>query len=147
MLTGMEIKKIKSASRNYKLIITTLIFAYLIASITAFLISRTILSSYPDLALAITLVGAIPCSNMLIGWTRIADASVENAIVIAVIGLLLIPVVSPMIIKLSGSAIIPIDVYKVVLTLLIYILIPLALGFYTRHEIIRSMGERVFHGN
>lgn len=50
----------------------------------------------PDVALAMVMVGAIPCSNMLIGWSGIADASVEDALVIAVAGLLLIPLISPL---------------------------------------------------
>lgn len=144
MLTGMEIERIKYAGKNYKLITTTIVFAYFIASLTAFAISRTILISYPDLALAIILVGAIPCSNMLIGWSGIADASVEDALVIAIVGLLLIPIISPVIIKISGSAIMPIDISKVFLSLVLYILIPLALGFYTRHMIIKRKGREYF---
>ncbi len=87
MLTGMVIEKVKKSSRNFKLITVTLIFAYVFASVTAFIISRSILKNYPDIAFALIMVGAIPCSNMLIGWSRIADASVEDALVIAVVGL------------------------------------------------------------
>jgi len=71
-------------------------------------LSRTIFANNPKLALGIILVGAISCSNMLIGWSGIADASVEDALVIAVLGLLLIPVLSPLIVKISGGPIIPI---------------------------------------
>ena len=144
MLTGIEVEKIKYAGKNYKLIITTIIFAYFIASLTAFIVSRTILISYPDLALAIILVGAIPCSNMLIGWSGIADASVEDALVIAITGLLLIPFISPVLIKISGSAIMAIDASKVFLFLGLYIIIPLILGFYTRHIIIKKKGRKYF---
>jgi len=108
MLTGMEIEKVKKASRNHKLILLTLFFAFFVASGTAYALSRTIFANNPKLALGIILVGAISCSNMLIGWSGIADASVEDALVIAVLGLLLIPVLSPLIVKISGGPIIPI---------------------------------------
>jgi len=36
ILTGMEIEKVRQAGKNYSLIITTLIFAYFVASLTAF---------------------------------------------------------------------------------------------------------------
>ena len=112
MLTGMEIEKVKKAGRNYKLITITLIFAYFIASLTAFFLSRTVLVDYPELALALVLVGAIPCSNMLIGWSGIADASVPDALVIAVAGLLLIPFISPILIYFSGGIFAKINVLQ-----------------------------------
>jgi len=144
MLTGMAVERVKKARGNYRLILTTLFFAFFVASGTAFVLSRTLFAHYPDLALGIILVGAIPCSNMLIGWTGIADASVEDALVIAVIGLLLIPVLSPLIIRLSGGTIVPIDLKMLVLSLLIYILVPLVLGYYTRQWILKSRGKEYF---
>ncbi len=144
MLTGMEVEKVKKAGGNYKLILATLIFAYFIASLTAFFLSRTILRGYDDLALALVLVGAIPCSNMLIGWSGIADASVADALVIAVTGLLLIPILSPILIYINGGIFATINVVQLVIILLFYILVPLALGMLTRREIIRRRGRDYF---
>jgi len=146
MLTGMAVEKVKKAGRNYKLIFLTLFFAFFVASATAFVISRTIFADNPELALGIILVGAIPCSNMLIGWSGIADASVEDALVIAVIGLLLIPILSPIIIRFSGGPLIPIDAKSLFINLLIFILIPLILGYFTRREIIKRKGMPYFMG-
>ena len=144
MLTGMVVEKVKKAGRNFKLIIVTLTFAYFIASITAFVISRSILQGYPDIAFAMVMVGAIPCSNMLIGWSGIADASIEDALVIAVAGLLLIPVISPLIIKLSGGVFVSFDTGTLVMILLLYILIPLSMGLLTRRTIIKRKGMKYF---
>ncbi len=144
MLTGMVVEKVKKAGRNGKLILLTLTFAFLVASGTAFVISRTILAGYPELALGMILVGAIPCSNMLIGWSGIADASVEDALVIAVTGLLLIPFISPLLVRLSGGPLLPINTLTIMLNLLAYILVPLILGYLTRREIIRRKGQPYF---
>lgn len=144
MLTGMVVEKVKRAGRNYRLIALTLFFAFFVASATAFVISRTVFAGNPELALGIILVGAIPCSNMLIGWSGIADASVEDALVIAVVGLLLIPVVSPLLVRLSGGALLPIDGKTLAFNLLIYILVPFVLGYVTRREIIRRKGMPYF---
>jgi len=144
MLTGMVVEKVKRAGRNYRLIALTLFFAFFVASVTAFVISRTVFAGNPELALGIILVGAIPCSNMLIGWSGIADASVEDALVIAVVGLLLIPVVSPLLVRLSGGALLPIDGKTLAFNLLIYILVPFVLGYVTRREIIRRKGMPYF---
>ncbi len=144
MLTGMVIEKVKKASKNIKLIILTLIFAFIIASLSAFLISRTILKSQPDIAFAMIMIGAIPCSNMLIGWSGIADASIEDAFVIAIIGLLLIPFVSPLIIKLSGGTLMNFHTDTLIITLLLYIFIPLILGMLTRKTIIKKKGKEYF---
>lgn len=144
MLTGMIIEKVKKAGRNFKLILATFTFAYFIASITAFIVSRTLLQGYPDIAFAMVMVGAIPCSNMLIGWSGIADASVEDALVIAVLGLLLIPVFSPVILKLSGGVFVSFSIETLILVLLAYILIPLFFGLWTRHMIIKKKGMPYF---
>ncbi len=144
MLTGMAVEKVKTAGKNFRLIIATHFLAFFVASGTAFLISRTILAGEPDLALAMVLVGAIPCSNMLIGWTGIADASVEDAIVIAVSGLLLLPVLSPLLVRINGGTIIPIPTLRLAGHLLLYILIPLVLGYFTRNKIIASKGKNYF---
>ena len=144
MFTGMVIEKIKKASKNFKLITVTLFFAYIIASLTAYFISRTILKGYPEIAFAMVMVGAIPCSNMLIGWSGIADASVEDALVIAVIGLILIPILSPIILKISGGVFVSFKIYQLVMILLLYILIPLILGLLTRRAIINKKGMDYF---
>ncbi len=144
MLTGMVIEKVKKASRNFKLIITTLTFAYIIASITAFFVSRTILKGFPEIAFAMVMVGAIPCSNMLIGWSGIADASVEDALVIAVVGLLLIPILSPIILKISGGIFVSFKIKTLFIILLSYIIVPLILGLLTRHMIIKKKGMDYF---
>lgn len=144
MLTGMAVERIKTASKNYKLIFSTLFLAFIVASATAFLITRTILAHEPDLALAMVLVGAIPCSNMLIGWAGIADASVEDAIVIAVTGLCLLPILSPILVRISGGGIIPIPTIRLASNLLLYILIPLILGYFTRKRIISAKGKAYF---
>ncbi len=144
MLTGMAVEKVKKAGRHYKLIGLTLTFAFIISSLTAFLLSRTVFVTQPELALAIIMVGAIPCSNMLIGWSGIADASIEDALVIAVIGLLLIPFISPLIIKISGGPLVPINTGKLFLNLILYIVIPLILGYITRKTIIKTKGQKYF---
>lgn len=144
MLTGIAVERVKRAGRNFKLILTTLTFAFFVASLTAFVISRTILKPYPDIAFAMVMVGAIPCSNMLIGWAGIADASVEDALVIAVSGLLLIPVISPLILKLSGGVFVSFKIATLFVILLSYIILPLLLGFYTRRAIIKKKGMEYF---
>jgi len=97
-----------------------------------------------ELALGIILVGAIPCSNMLIGWSGIADASVEDALVIAVVGLLLIPIISPLLVRLNAGALLPIDTGRLAVNLGMYILLPLVLGYFTRRAIIQRKGMAYF---
>jgi len=144
MLTGLAVEKVKKAGRNYKLISLTLFFAFFVASSTAYMLSQTVFASMPELALGIILVGAIPCSNMLIGWTGIADASVEDALVVAVIGLILIPIISPLIVTFIGGPIIEINTMELVKNLSIFIFAPMILGYFTRKTIIRKKGRPYF---
>ncbi len=146
MMTGMAVERVKTASKNYKLILCTLFLAFIVASATAFVISRTLLSHEPELALAMVLVGAIPCSNMLIGWSGIADASVEDAVVIAVFGLMLLPILSPILVRVNGGGIIPIPTLRLAINLGIFIVLPLVLGYFTRRKIIAMKGKAYFMG-
>ena len=82
---------------------------------------------------------------MLIGWSGIADASVEDAFVVAVIGLLSIPFISPLFTKVILGSSLQIDLTKLFLALLSYIMIPLAAGYYTRRGIIRRKGKDYFN--
>lgn len=109
-----------------------------------FLVSRTVLAGYDELALAMVIMGAIPCSNMLIGWSGIADANVADALVIAVIGLLLIPFLSPLLIFINGGVFATVNILQILTILLAYILIPLALGMLTRKAIIKKKGMNYF---
>ena len=144
ILTGLVVERVGRTGRNYRLIGATLFYAYFVASGTAFLVSRGLLRDYPDVAFALVMVGAIPCSNMLIGWAGIAEASVEDTLVIAVAGLLLIPVLSPLLIRLNGGVFISFDVYSLFAILLAYILVPLILGLWTRRTIISRRGAEYF---
>ena len=110
----------------------------------AFLLSRSIRRGHDELSLALVLVGAIPCSNMLIGWSGIADASVADALVIAVVGLLLIPILSPILIYLNGGIFTTINVFQLVAILLVYTLASILLGMVTRKMIIKKKGKEYF---
>lgn len=144
MLTGMPVENVGKAAKDYKLIISTLLFAFGVASASAYFVANTVLSDQPELALAIIMIGAIPCSNMLIGWTGIAGARVENALVIAVIGLLSIPVISPIIINLTGSSFVEVPAGDLFRNLLLFILIPMVMGYITRKQIIKRKGMQFF---
>jgi len=144
MLTGLVVEKVRKAGRNIKLISLTLVFAFFVASGTAWVLSQTVFAHDPELALGIILVGAIPCSNMLIGWSGLADASVEDALVIAVVGLLLIPVLSPVLVRLSHGPGLATDTVDIIKNLLVYVLVPLSFGFITRRTIIKRKGMPYF---
>lgn len=144
MLTGLAVERVVSAVKRPWLIVLTLTYAFIVASLTAYAISHTILKGYPELAFALAMVGAIPCSNMLIGWTGIAGASVEDALVVAVSGLLLIPLVSPILLSIVGGVFIEFNALDLGLLLLTYILVPLFLGFLTRRYLVRRLGMKGF---
>ncbi|MCE4606784.1 MAG: hypothetical protein F7B59_05585 [Desulfurococcales archaeon] len=144
MLTGLAVERVVSAVKRPWLIGLALTYAFIIASLTAYLVSHTILEGYPELAFALAMVGAIPCSNMLIGWTGIAGASVEDALVVAVSGLLLTPLVSPILLSIVGGVFIAFDSLNLGLLLLTYILVPLFLGFLTRRYLMRRLGGKGF---
>ncbi len=145
MMVRLAVEKLAKSVKNYRLIVASLIYAYVIGPFVAYLIGKSLLSDYPELYAALILVGTIPCSNMLIGWSGIAGASVEDALVVAVIGLLSIPILSPPLTKFYLGSTLQVDLVKLFLTLASYILLPLLLGYYTRKQIIRRKGVQYFN--
>jgi len=144
MLTGLAVERVVSAVKRPWLALLSLLYAFGVASLTAYIISHTLLRGYPELAFALAMVGAIPCSNMLIGWTGIAGASVEDALVVAVSGLFLIPFLSPLLLSLVGGVFIKFSAISLSFLLLTYILVPLVLGYLTRRYIMRHLGRKGF---
>jgi len=145
MMIRLAVEKLRSSAKNYKLIGAALLYAYGIGPLVAYAVAKFMLEPFPELYAALILVGTIPCSNMLIGWSGIAGASVEDALVVAVIGLLSIPFLSSLLTKfLLGSAL-QIDLLKLFLALLLYILVPLALGYYTRKLVMKRKGMEYFN--
>ncbi len=144
MLMGIEIEKVKEALKRPWFVALCLTYAYFIASFSAYLVSHTILKPFPEIAFALAMVGAIPCSNMLIGWSGIAEASVEDALVVAVTGLLLIPFLSPYLLALVGSSFIKFNPLELQAILFAYILIPLILARITRRYMLKEYGKQKF---
>ena len=144
MLMGIEVEKVKEVARRPWFVALCLSYAYFVASFTAYVISHTLLKPFPEIAFALAMVGAIPCSNMLIGWSGIAEASVEDALVVAVTGLLLIPFLSPYLLALVGSSFIKFNPLELQAVLFAYILIPLALARVTRRYLVKKYGREEF---
>ncbi len=144
MLTGMNVEKVGKAVMRPWLTGLSLAYAFLVASLTAYVVSHTILIGYPEIAFALAMVGAIPCSNMLIGWTGIAEASVEDALVVAVSGLLLIPLVSPILLSLVGGVFVEFSPAALAVILATYIAVPLVLGMATRRLLVKRLGMEGF---
>jgi len=86
---------------------------------------------------------AILYSNILIGWTEIVEASVEDVLMKAIIDLFLIPFISQVVIKLSGGTIVEIPFSKLMISLLVYIFIPFILRYFAR-RIIPKKGQKGF---
>jgi len=145
MMVRLAVEKLTKSAKNYRLIVASLFFAYAVGPLVAHFIGKSLLLDYPELYAALILVGTIPCSNMLIGWSGIAGASVEDALVVAVIGLLSIPVLSPPLTKFYLGSALNVDLMKLFITLTSYILLPLLLGYYTRKLIIRRKGAQYFN--
>ena len=145
MMVRLAVERLRTSAKNYRLIAASLLYAYGIGPIVAYLVARAILLPYPELYAALILVGTIPCSNMIIGWSGIAGASVEDALVVAVIGLLSIPVMSPLLTALLLGSSLQVDVGRLFLALLGYIIVPLLLGYYTRRWIIAKKGMTYFN--
>ncbi len=65
MMTMLAVERLGRPVKNYKLILSSLSFAYGVSPVVAYLVAGSMLKDYPDLFTALILVGTIPCSTYL----------------------------------------------------------------------------------
>lgn len=144
MMIGIKIDEVAGAATRFGFITIVLIFNYLISPLLAALLAQVFLDSYPDFAIGLILIGAVPCSGMILTWTTMAKGNAPMALVITVISLLSGIVLIPLWITILAGKYIPVDTLNMLKTIMYTIVIPLVLGNLTRIWLVNKWGSQKF---
>ena len=145
-LLNVQTQELKKLMKNPKPILLTTISNWIVAPIVTAYLAKYFLVGYDQLIVAAILLGSSPCTAMVLVWGSLSEGNQEQNIIntslntITII-VLFVPVVS----FLTGIQNIPIDRGMLVLSLLVFIGLPMIVGYISRKYLIANRGEHWFN--
>ena len=145
-LLNVQIKELKKLMHNPKPILLTTISNWIVAPIVTAYLAKYFLAGYDQLIVAAILLGSSPCTAMVLVWGSISEGNQEQNIIntslntITII-VLYVPVVS----FLTGIQNIQIDQGMLVLSLFVFIGLPMIVGYISKKYLVANRGEMWFN--
>ena len=144
-LLNLQVSELKKLGQNPKPILLTLLSNWIIAPLLAVGLANLFLRGNEQLIVAMILLGASPCTAMVLVWGKLCDGNQEQNVIntslnTITIMFLYVPVVS----LLTGLQGIPINRVLLAISALVFIGLPLLLGTLSKRLLIRSRGEAWF---
>ena len=140
MMVNLQIRKVLSGG-DYKLQLTALFINFGIVPFVAFGIGRLFFADSPLVALGLLLAATLPTSGMTISWTGFAKGNLDAAIKMAVMGLFIGALVTPLYANWLMGAAVEIPLAKIFQQIAVIVFLPIILGYTTQRLIIRRYGE------
>jgi predicted Na+-dependent transporter len=140
MMVNLQIKKVLSGG-DYKLQLTTLFINFGIVPFVAFGIGRIFFSGNVYAALGLLLAATLPTSGMTISWTGFARGNLDAAIKMAVVGLIIGALATPLYANWLMGAVVEIPLTKIFQQIAVIVFLPMVLGYATQRLIVRRYGE------
>jgi arsenite transporter len=157
MMLQIDFSSLKKIGKKPKGIVLTLVINWLIKPFTmtffAWLFFSNIYSAFisPELAgeyiAGAILLGAAPCTAMVFVWSYLSDGDPNYTLMqVSVNDLIILVAFVPIVGFLLGITDVVIPYETLIISVFIYVVIPLVAGFLTSSTLIRSKGEEWFTG-
>ncbi len=144
-LLNLQLSELKKLRNNPKPIILTLISNWIIAPIITLVLANLFLKENQQLVLSLILLGSSPCTAMVLVWGKLANGNQEqNVITTSVNTITIMFFYVPLVSLLTGIQNIPIDRLMLLLSALVFIGLPLALGIITKKILTQVKGQEWF---
>ena len=155
MMVQIDFASIMNVRRQPKGITITLVVNWLIKPFTMFLIAwfflQVVFSPFIEAGLAreyvagAILLGAAPCTAMVFVWSYLTRGDAAYTLVqVAINDLIMLFAFAPIVLILLGIGDIVVPYDTLLLSVVLYILIPLVAGYLSRIFLIRKMGSEWF---
>ncbi len=145
-MLNLQVAELKKLGKNPKPIILTIVSNWLIAPFVGLLMARIFLQGYEQLIVAIILLSSSPCTAMVLVWGWMAKGNQEQNVMNTSLNTITIIIgYAPLVTLLTGIQNIPIDWVLLLVSILIFIGLPLLGGVISKKLIIRSKGEDWFN--
>jgi ACR3 family arsenite transporter len=144
-LLNLQLEELKNLFHNPKPIVLTLVSNWVWAPLVTAFLAYYFLAGQNQLIVSLILLGSSPCTAMVLVWGVLADGNQEQNIINTSLNTITIMFLyAPMVSLLTGIQNIPIDRIALVLAVLVFIGIPLVLGYFSKKYITSRKGENWF---
>ena len=140
MMVNLQIKKVFSGG-DYQLQLTTLLINFGIIPFVVFALGKLFFRDNALAALGLLLAATLPTSGMTISWTGFAKGNLNAAIKMAVLGLTIGSLATPLYAKSLMGTVVEIPLAKIFYQVAAIVFLPMVLGYITQRLIIRQYGE------
>lgn len=146
-LLNIQLEELRKLARNPKPIILTLFSNWIIAPLVTVILANVFLSGHDQLIVSIILLGSSPCTAMVLVWGALADGNQEQNFITTSLNTITIMILyAPVVSLLTGVQNIPIDRVMLLISVGVFIGLPIVLGYLSKKYLVNVRGERWFHG-
>jgi ACR3 family arsenite transporter len=144
-LLNLQFNELKKLAKNPKPIILTLMSNWIWAPIVTALLAYYFLAGHDQLIVALILLGSSPCTAMVCVWGALANGNQEQNVVNTSVNTITIMFLyAPIVTLLTGVRNIQIDRLALLMSVLVFIGVPLVLGIVSKRVIRLRKGEEWF---
>jgi len=157
MMLKVDFKSIVNAGKKPKGLLVTLVVNWLVKPFTMYLIAWFFLKIVfrhfigvelsSDYLAGAVLLGAAPCTAMVFVWSYLSDGDPGYTVVqVAVNDLVILVAFAPIVAFLLGVGDVRVPMDTLLLSVALFVVIPLGAGFLTRNALVRRRGLEWFEG-
>jgi ACR3 family arsenite transporter len=144
-LLNLQLEELKKLFHNPKPIILTLISNWILAPLITAFLAYQFLAGQDQLIVSLILLGSSPCTAMVLVWGALADGNQEQNIINTSLNTITIMFLyAPIVSLLTGIQNIQIDRVALLVSVFVFIGIPLILGYISKKTITSRKGEKWF---
>ncbi|MHA1725673.1 MAG: ACR3 family arsenite efflux transporter [Promethearchaeota archaeon] len=151
-MLNLQASELKKLRKDPKPIILTLFSNWIVAPLVGVWMAITFVGNNPQLVLAVILLNASPCTAMVLVWGWLAKGHQEQNVITTSLNTVsiiffYIPVVY-LLVSIANITLekkIPLDILTLLISLVVFIGLPLFLGVVSKKTLINSKGEDWFN--
>lgn len=145
-LLNLQIEELKKLMRNPKPIFLTLLSNWIIAPVVTVFLANMFLAGYDQLIVSLILLGSSPCTAMVLVWGSLASGNQEQNIINTSLNTVTIMFLyAPIVSLLTGIQNIPIDRTLLLISVLVFIGVPMVVGHFSKKYLIKKRGLTWFN--
>ena len=144
-LLNLQLEELRKLLHNPRPIIITLVSNWIWAPLVTAFLAYYFLAGYNQLIISLILLGSSPCTAMVLVWGVLAEGNQEQNIINTSLNTITIMFLyAPIVSLLTGIQNIPIDRIALLISVFVFIGIPLVLGCFSKKYITSKKGENWF---
>jgi len=144
-ILGIDFGDVKKAAGDPRPLMLTVFANWIIAPALMTLLANVFLAGHPDYIAGVILLGLSPCTAMVMWWMLLAKGDMAQGLInTAVNAVLMILLYAPMAAFYLGVSGIPVPWDLIAMSVVFFILVPVAAGALTRKILIPARGKEWF---